>query len=76
MKRLIINARREGYGPEQVVRTMTVGELIQCLEDFDPDTPVYTGHDQQGDGSWYTYGGFRYTDFFGVDDEEDEEEDK
>lgn len=49
---LYINAEREGYGIDQVRRTMTVGELIEWLEPFDEDTPVYLKHD-----GGYTYGG-------------------
>lgn len=51
MKELILNTSRDGYGTDQIRRTMTVGELIDFLQDIDPDTPVYTGHD-----SCYTYG--------------------
>ena len=39
MARLIINAMRESYGKDDI-RTMTVGELMRFLEDFDEDTPV------------------------------------
>jgi hypothetical protein len=49
---LIIDTEREGYAPEQVRNTMTVGELIAFLQDYDEDTPIYTGHDNR-----YTYGG-------------------
>lgn len=66
---LIILAEREGYSIDQVRRTMTVGELIEALQEYDEDTPIYLSHD-----SGYTYGGIlqsrmeaRYTD-------EDEEE--
>ena len=53
MARLIINAMRESYGKDDI-RTMTVGELMRFLEDFDEDTPVILSHD-----SGYTYGGIR-----------------
>ena len=49
---IIINTQREGYGTDQVRRTMTAGELIAYLKQFDEDTPVYLGFDNQ-----YTYGG-------------------
>ena len=42
---IIINANREGYGTDQIRNTMTVGELIDALSDFDEDTPVYIGKD-------------------------------
>ena len=52
MKSLIYSTFREGYGPDQVRKTMTVGELIALLEDYDEDTPVYLSFD-----NGYTYGG-------------------
>ena len=68
MKRLIIQAMREAYGPEDV-KTMTVGELIAALEEFDEDAPVILSHD-----SGYTYGGIRYELMEEQYDEEEEEE--
>ena len=55
---LMINAERESYEIEQVRETMTVGELIAYLEDFDEDTEVYLKHDKG-----YTYGGITYNSF-------------
>ncbi len=52
MMELIINAEREGYGTDQVRTTMTVGELIAALEQYDEDTPVFLAFDNH-----YTYGG-------------------
>lgn len=52
MERLIYNTFREGYGIDQVRKTMTVGDLIAFLEDYDEDTPVYLSFD-----NGYTYGG-------------------
>lgn len=49
---IIIEAVREGYGTDQVERTMTAGELIAWLEQYDENTPVYLSHD-----NGYTYGG-------------------
>lgn len=40
MKRLIYSTFREGYGTDQVRKTMTVGELIAFLEDYDENTPI------------------------------------
>ena len=34
---LTINAHREGYAPDQIASTMTVGELIEFLNNFDED---------------------------------------
>lgn len=53
MARLMINAVREAYGADEV-RTMTVGELIEFLQDFDEDTEIILSHD-----NGYTYGGIR-----------------
>lgn len=63
--KLFIETDREGYSPEQCRRTMTAGELIEYLEQFDEDTPVYLSND-----SGYTYGSI--TEFNFRDDEEEE----
>lgn len=68
---IIINANREGYGTDQIRRTMTVGELIETLSQYDEDSPVYIGNDRQSYG-WYTYGGIRENDIEERDEEEDE----
>lgn len=51
MNALFIEGKRNGYTPEQCGRTLTVGELIQILSDFDEETPVYLRND-----NGYTYG--------------------
>ena len=51
---LIIEAKREGYTIEQAENereAITVGELMQMLEEFDEDTKVYISND-----NGYTYG--------------------
>lgn len=48
---LYIEGRRDGYSPDQCGRTMTVGELIEFLEQFDETTEVYLKND-----NGYTYG--------------------
>lgn len=51
---LIIEAKREGYSIEQAENereSITVGELISLLEDFDEGTKVYISND-----NGYTYG--------------------
>ena len=58
MKALIMEAERTGYAIDQVRGTMTVGELIAFLSDFDEDMPIYTSQD-----NGYTYGGIRYDNF-------------
>ena len=50
--KLYINANRTGYAPDQIRHTMTVGELIGYLEQFDKDAQVFLKHD-----GGYTYGG-------------------
>ena len=55
--KLYINANRAGYTPDQIHRTMTVGELIAALGEFDEDTPVYLKH-----VGGYTYGGITWND--------------
>ena len=52
MKKLIIHTLREGYGTDQVRRTLTAGELAELLAEYDEDTPIYLSFD-----NGYTYGG-------------------
>lgn len=66
MNLLIYETFREGYGINQIKNTMTAGELIRFLEDFNEDTPVYLSFD-----NGYTYGGITERRF-----EEREEEDE
>lgn len=68
---VIINANREGYGTDQITNTMTVGELIDALSDFDPETPVMIGNDRKSYG-WYTYGSITMRD---IEEREDEDDD-
>ncbi len=56
--KLIMEAERTGYAPDQIRRTMTVGELIDLLSQYDEDTPVYTSQD-----NGYTYGGINWNSF-------------
>lgn len=67
--KLVYNTFREAYGLEDVRRTMTVGELIAHLQDYDPDTPVYLGFD-----NGYTYGGLDERSFEELWDDEAEED--
>lgn len=52
---IIIEGRRDAYSPTQVGETMTVGELIERLKEFDEDTLVFIGNDPQPYG-YYTFG--------------------
>ena len=68
MTKLILNTMREGYGIDQIKQTMTAGELIRLLEEYDEDTPVYLAFDNH-----YTYGGIleqRFEDDYGDGEEE------
>lgn len=69
---VIINAKREGYGTDQIRNTMTVGELIDYLNGCDPDAPIYIGNDRK-DYGWYTYGGIMNWDIEETEDEADED---
>lgn len=55
---LFIDGRREGYAPDQCRKTMTVQELIDYLENFDPDLKVYLKND-----NGYTYGSITESSF-------------
>lgn len=69
MAKVFIDGRRDGYSPDQCGKTMTVGELISYLEDFDEDAKVYLKND-----NGYTYGRITAN---SIDDDEsydDEEE--
>lgn len=64
--KLFLEGKREGYSPDQVAHTMTVGELIDFLSQFDEDTEIYLKND-----NGYTYGGITEYSF---EEEEEEEE--
>ena len=51
MNALFIEGKRNSYGIDQCGKTLTVGELIELLSDYDEDTPVYLRNDNS-----YTYG--------------------
>ena len=63
---LMIEGRREGYGPDQLRETMTVMELIEYLEQFDGDLPVVLNND-----NGYTYGSITYSSFEEADFDEE-----
>lgn len=69
MKKLIYSTFREGYGTSQIRRTMTVGELVDVLSQYDEYTPVYLSFD-----NGYTYGGIteeRFEEDYGEDNEDE-----
>ena len=51
MKPLFIATHRNGYAIDQCGETLTVGELINILGNYDEDIPVYFIND-----GGYTYG--------------------
>lgn len=51
---LIIEVRREGYSLSQISKTLTVGELIEILDQYEDHTQIFTSHD-----NGYTFGGLR-----------------
>jgi len=68
MKALFMEAERTSYGIDQIRNTMTVGELIAFLSDYDEDMPIYTSQD-----NGYTFGGIGYDNFREEDSEEEDE---
>ena len=71
MKALYIEGRRNGYGPDQCGRTLTVGELIAYLSEFDEDRPVYLRND-----GGYTYGSIEEFDINPSEEYEEVEDDE
>ena len=69
--RLFITGNRTGYSPEQCGRTMTVGELIAFLEQYDEDMKVNLNND-----NGYTYGEITEDDFEVADYSEEDEDDE
>ena len=67
--KLLIEARRQGYATDQVGSTMTVEELIELLEGYEGDTPVYISNDEG-----YTYGALKHWDIREEYEEDPEEE--
>lgn len=67
--RVYIEGRRNGYSPEQCGRTMTVGDLIAYLEQFEEDAEIYISND-----NGYTFGSITESSFEESYDDEEEEE--
>ena len=68
MEKILLQTNRTGYTPSQCGRTLTVGELIRILEDYDEETPIYFSND---DG--YTYGNLDYDTVQEYESDEDDE---
>jgi hypothetical protein len=62
-----INGKRNGYSPEQTGKTLTVEELIEILQGFEPSEKIYLKND-----NGYTWGSITEWD---IEEEESEEED-
>lgn len=67
MKYITIEAARESYKPELIHSTMTVGELIALLEEYDEDAPIIISNDRG-----YTYGRISYDSIQEFDGEDEE----
>ena len=67
MRPIYIEGKRNGYGIDQCGQTLTVGELIEILEQFDYDRPIYLRND-----NGYTYGSVQMDSI--TEGEEDEDE--
>lgn len=48
---VFIKGTRSGYAPDSCDKTVTVGELIDILREYDSDAPVYLCNE-----NGYTYG--------------------
>ena len=74
MRYLKICGVRDGYTPSQCGYTMTVGEFISYLEDFESDMPIYLSHH-----NGYTYGSVTdntvYPTYYDDEDDDDDDED-
>ena len=64
---ITFEAIREGYTKGQVGNPMTVGELIEFLEQYPDDTKIYLSHDRG-----YTFGTLRLSECVENYKEEDE----
>lgn len=69
MEIITLETHRTGYSPEQCKHTLTVGELVDYLSQWDAETPVYYSND-----GGYTYGAIQFEDIDSQEREEDEEE--
>lgn len=53
MKRIEIYAQTPARNPEDVPRTMTAGELIEYLSEFDENTPIFLTKSDCGISTFY-----------------------
>ena len=66
---ILINGKRNGYAPDQCGETLTVGELIEALEEFNENDKVYLCND-----NGYTYGSITGYDINDSKDAEDDDD--
>lgn len=59
MEVLFINGKKNGYDMKQCGKTLTVGELIAALQEYEEDMPVYLNHN-----GGYTYGSIIENDIY------------
>lgn len=59
MEKLFIKGKRNGYIPEQCGETLTVGELMEILQEYSADTPIFLCND-----NGYTYGSITEDDMY------------
>lgn len=69
MNRLEITGKRNGYSVDQCGKTLTVKELIEILEAYDDDTPIYINND-----NGYTFGSIMESDIDFIEEENDEDD--
>lgn len=67
-RHITLHTSRDAYNKDSVRRTMTVGDLISFLEDFDEDRKIYLSFD-----NGYTFGGVTEEQFEMSEDEEEDE---
>lgn len=67
---LILKTERQGYSPDQIIRTMTVGGFIEFLDNYDEAIPVYLSFDNSS-----SYGGIDSYDFETQDDSSGDDSD-
>lgn len=69
MNRLEITGKRNSYSVDQCGRTLTVGELVEILQAYDDDTPIYINND-----NGYTFGSIMESDIDFIEEENDEDD--
>lgn len=68
MKPIYIEGKRNGYGIDQCGQTLTVGELIEILEQYDYGRPIFLRND-----NGYTYGSITERDIAPAEELEEDE---